>query len=90
MSYKAKSNVSDDVSKMRRVDHAGEYGAVAIYRGQQAVFMHNPKTASTASKLSEMEQEDSDPDQKMKRPKNPTEAWLRVAERMRKRAKSAS
>ena len=32
----------------------------------------------------------SDPDQKMKRPKNPTEAWLRVAERMRKRAKSAS
>ena len=58
MSYKAKSNVSDDVSKMLRVDHAGEYGAVAIYRGQQAVFRHNPKTASTASKLSEMEQEE--------------------------------
>jgi ubiquinone biosynthesis monooxygenase Coq7 len=58
MSYKAKSNVSDDVSSMLRVDHAGEYGAVAIYRGQQAVFRHNPKTASTASKLSEMEQEE--------------------------------
>ncbi|MDG2361431.1 MAG: demethoxyubiquinone hydroxylase family protein, partial [Hellea sp.] len=26
---------------MLRVDHAGEYGAVAIYRGQQAVFRHN-------------------------------------------------
>ena len=32
----------------------------------------------------------SEAGQKKKRPKNPTEAWLRLAERMRKRAKAAS
>ncbi len=31
----------------------------------------------------------SDPDQKKKRPENPTEAWLRIAERMRQRAKKS-
>lgn len=58
MSYKAKNYQSHNISKMLRVDHAGEYGAVAIYKGQQAVFKRNFKTASTASKLSEMEQEE--------------------------------
>ncbi len=31
----------------------------------------------------------SDPDQKKKRPGNPTDAWLRIAERMRQRAKKS-
>lgn len=43
---------------MLRVDHAGEYGAVAIYRGQQAVFRRNAKTRATAAQLAEMEAEE--------------------------------
>lgn len=43
---------------MLRVDHAGEYGAVAIYRGQQAVFSRSPKTAAMAAQLAEMEAEE--------------------------------
>ena len=34
------------VEEMLRVDHAGEYGAVAIYRGQQAVFAQSPRTTA--------------------------------------------
>ena len=41
---------------MLRVDHAGEYGAVAIYRGQQAVFGALPHKARTAAILREMEE----------------------------------
>ena len=40
---------------MLRVDHAGEYGAVAIYRGQQAVFSNLPHKAATAGAIAEME-----------------------------------
>ena len=36
------------IAEMLRVDHAGEYGAVAIYRGQQAVFKRNAKTQKIA------------------------------------------
>ena len=46
------------LKEMLRVDHAGEYGAVAIYRGQQAVFGKNTSTNETARKLSEMEAEE--------------------------------
>lgn len=46
------------VAEMLRVDHAGEYGAVAIYRGQQAVFSRNPATAPIAAQLAEMEAEE--------------------------------
>ncbi|MEM9599701.1 MAG: demethoxyubiquinone hydroxylase family protein [Pseudomonadota bacterium] len=46
------------VAEMLRVDHAGEYGAVAIYRGQQAVFSRNRKTAHMAAQLAEMEAEE--------------------------------
>lgn len=46
------------VAEMLRVDHAGEYGAVAIYRGQQAVFSRSPKTAAIAAQLAEMEDEE--------------------------------
>lgn len=41
--------------EMLRVDHAGEYGAVAIYRGQRAVFEALPHKADTAEKIAEME-----------------------------------
>ena len=40
---------------MLRVDHAGEHGAVAIYRGQQAVFAPLPHKARMAGLLAEME-----------------------------------
>lgn len=46
------------VAEMLRVDHAGEYGAVAIYRGQQAVFGRSPSTAPIAAQLAEMEAEE--------------------------------
>ena len=46
------------VAEMLRVDHAGEYGAVAIYRGQQAVFAQSPRTAPMAAQLAEMKAEE--------------------------------
>lgn len=46
------------VDEMLRVDHAGEYGAVAIYRGQQAVFGRVAKTRATARTLKAMEREE--------------------------------
>jgi ubiquinone biosynthesis monooxygenase Coq7 len=42
--------------EMLRVDHAGEYGAVSIYRGQRAVFGRLPHKARIASLLKEMEE----------------------------------
>lgn len=44
------------IGDMLRVDHAGEYGAVAIYRGQRAVFDALPEKARTADLLKEMEE----------------------------------
>jgi len=46
------------IAEMLRVDHAGEYGAVAIYRGQQAVFRRNAGTQAIAKQLGEMEAEE--------------------------------
>ncbi len=43
------------VEEMLRVDHAGEYGAVAIYRGQRAVFENAPGRGRIARQLAEME-----------------------------------
>lgn len=43
------------VEEMIRVDHAGEYGAVQIYRGQLAVFGKLPKKARIAGQLRHME-----------------------------------
>ena len=40
---------------MIRVDHAGEFGAVQIYRGQRAVFGQSAATARTAEIVAEME-----------------------------------
>jgi len=56
MSKAAKTNPR--IAEMLRVDHAGEYGAVAIYRGQQAVFARNPKTKDIAAQLAQMEAEE--------------------------------
>ena len=46
------------IAEMLRVDHAGEYGAVAIYRGQQAVFGRSPATKDMAAQIAEMEAEE--------------------------------
>lgn len=43
------------VEQMVRVDHAGEYGAVRIYRGQNAVFSGHPSKTRIASQLQCME-----------------------------------
>lgn len=43
------------LEEMLRVDHAGEYGAVNIYRGQRAVFSRLPGKARMATLLEEME-----------------------------------
>lgn len=43
------------IGEMLRVDHAGEYGAVAIYQGQRAVFERRPSKARIARQLQEME-----------------------------------
>lgn len=41
-------------SEMLRVDHAGEYGAVAIYKGQLAVFERQPGRERITGQLREM------------------------------------
>lgn len=43
------------VEEMIRVDHAGEYGAVQIYRGQLAVFGKLPHKSRIAGQLRHME-----------------------------------
>lgn len=43
------------LAEMLRVDHAGEFGAVEIYRGQRAVFAALPHKAAIAQTLKEME-----------------------------------
>ena len=43
------------IGEMLRVDHAGEYGAVQIYRGQKAVFKNLPHKKNTAELIEEME-----------------------------------
>ena len=43
------------LDEMIRVDHAGEYGAVQIYRGQKAVFSRIESKAHAAKLIGEME-----------------------------------
>lgn len=43
------------LDEMIRVDHAGEYGAVQIYRGQQAVFRRIGSKSHAAKLIAEME-----------------------------------
>lgn len=40
--------------EMLRVDHAGEYGAVHIYRGQADIFKHAPEKRDILDKILEM------------------------------------
>lgn len=44
------------IARMIRVDHAGEYGAVRIYAGQQAV-LRNGDTAALVREMAEKEAE---------------------------------
>jgi len=53
-----KKSASPRLAEILRVDHAGEYGAVAIYKGQQAVFARNAKTRKIAKQLKHMEEEE--------------------------------
>ena len=46
--------------EMIRVDHAGEYGAVQIYKGQRAVFDRIGAKSHTASVIAEMEAGEQD------------------------------
>ncbi len=44
------------IEEMLRVDHAGEFGAVQIYKGQRAVFEKLPHKARLTEMLTEMEE----------------------------------
>lgn len=46
------------IGEMIRVDHAGEYGAVAIYEGQRAVFAGHTSKARIANQLKTMQAEE--------------------------------
>ncbi len=43
------------LEEMLRVDHAGEFGAVQIYRGQRAVFDRSERKSHAASVIAQME-----------------------------------
>ena len=49
---------SPRLAEILRVDHAGEYAAVAIYKGQHAVFAKNAKTKKIAGQLKHMQEEE--------------------------------
>ena len=46
------------IKEMLRVDHAGEYAAVAIYKAQQRVFARSPKKHKIAEQLQHMQDEE--------------------------------
>jgi 3-demethoxyubiquinol 3-hydroxylase len=46
------------IAEMIRVDHAGEYGAVAIYEGQLAVFGKIPSKVRIANQLRQMAEDE--------------------------------
>lgn len=47
----------EDVKRMIRVDHAGEYGATRIYRGQLAVLGKRPHERALLTHMEEQEQQ---------------------------------
>jgi len=51
---------SREIAEMIRVDHAGEYGAVQIYRGQLAVFERIGAKSHAARVIGEMEAGEAD------------------------------
>ena len=48
------------LAEMIRVDHAGEYGAVQIYRGQQAIFGRSQAKSHAAAIIADMEAGEQD------------------------------
>ncbi|MEM1409382.1 MAG: demethoxyubiquinone hydroxylase family protein [Pseudomonadota bacterium] len=52
------TQMSARIKEMIRVDHAGEYGAVQIYRGQRAVFDKLPHKERLSHMLQDMEEEE--------------------------------
>ncbi|MEZ6021998.1 MAG: demethoxyubiquinone hydroxylase family protein [Hyphomonadaceae bacterium] len=44
-----------EIAEMIRVDHAGEFGAVQIYRGQNAVFSRSESKAHASRLIADME-----------------------------------
>lgn len=52
------ANATPRIKEMLRVDHAGEYAAVAIYKAQQRVFARSPKTRKIAEQLAHMQDEE--------------------------------
>ena len=56
--HRNRTKTPDAIAQMLRIDHAGEYGAVAIYKGQQAVFGRGKNTRDLAAQIKEMEDEE--------------------------------
>ncbi|MDZ4762819.1 MAG: demethoxyubiquinone hydroxylase family protein [Alphaproteobacteria bacterium] len=54
------TTLSDRRKEMLRVDHAGEYGAVAIYRGQLAVFRARARHARISGQIEHMAGQEQD------------------------------
>jgi ubiquinone biosynthesis monooxygenase Coq7 len=52
--------LSARLAEILRVDHAGELGAVAIYRGQRAVLGEAPGHARAAGQLEDMEAQEAE------------------------------
>ncbi|MBK5921555.1 demethoxyubiquinone hydroxylase family protein [Rhodothalassium salexigens] len=48
--------LSEEIKRMIRVDHAGEYGAAQIYAGQLAVLGHQHRLSSQIRHMKEQEQ----------------------------------
>ena len=57
---KPKPSASPRIKEMLRVDHAGEYAAVAIYDAQSKVFGRSLKTRKIARQLADMRDEEQE------------------------------
>ena len=55
-----KQPLPDRIEEMVRVDHAGEYAAVAIYKGQRAVFERLKGKETIVSQLTHMEEDEQE------------------------------
>ncbi len=57
---RSKRTASPRIKEMLRVDHAGEYAAVAIYDAQSKVFGRSPKTREISRQLAHMRDEEQE------------------------------
>ena len=53
-------NIKPDIASMIRVNHAGEFGAAQIYKGQLAVMGDNAPDSGAIRHMAEQEQEHLD------------------------------